>query len=245
MTKGSEKGLRRLLVLVAGLGVFLLFVLLLLCVIELPPYGAAESPVHNEVSAHYLTEGLRETGSLNVVTAVVLDYRAFDTFGEAAVLLLALLAVSLLLEPTTLVSKPRRTAREALILQKVSRCILPPLWIYASYIMLSGQLGPGGGFSGGVFLAAGGILQRLCAERSAQEEARRRRYTLRIAVGSMLLYAILKLWVFFRAGNELSTYISLGIPGTLLSGGLIPILNLCIGLLVGCAIYLFYSLLQE
>jgi multicomponent Na+:H+ antiporter subunit B len=34
----------------------------------------------------YLETGLKETGAANIVTAVLLDYRAYDTLGEATVL---------------------------------------------------------------------------------------------------------------------------------------------------------------
>ena len=42
-------------------------------------------------SNEYLAEGLKETGSVNIVTAVLLDYRAYDTLGEATVLFAAII----------------------------------------------------------------------------------------------------------------------------------------------------------
>ena len=47
---------------------------------------------------HVLTEGSRETGALNLVTAIYLGYRAFDTLGETIVLLLAVSGVLLFTE---------------------------------------------------------------------------------------------------------------------------------------------------
>jgi len=44
-----------------------------------------------QVANHYLTQGLAETGAVNRVTAVVLDYRALDTLGEATVLFTAVI----------------------------------------------------------------------------------------------------------------------------------------------------------
>lgn len=49
------------------------------------------------VSAHYLTYGVADTGALNMVTAIYLDYRAFDTLGEATVFFAAALGVFMLL----------------------------------------------------------------------------------------------------------------------------------------------------
>lgn len=46
-----------------------------------------------QVASHYLTQGLAETGAVNRVTSVVLDYRALDTLGEATVLFTAVMGV--------------------------------------------------------------------------------------------------------------------------------------------------------
>jgi len=42
-------------------------------------------------SSKYLADGLKETGSANIVTAILLDYRAYDTLGETTVLFAAVL----------------------------------------------------------------------------------------------------------------------------------------------------------
>ena len=51
----------------------------------------------SKVSPHYLANGLKETGSANIVTSVILDYRAYDTLGEATVLFTAILGAVVLL----------------------------------------------------------------------------------------------------------------------------------------------------
>ena len=49
----------------------------------------------------YLRDGLEETGAANIVTAVLLDFRAYDTLGEATVLFCAVLgALSILRRKT-------------------------------------------------------------------------------------------------------------------------------------------------
>ncbi len=70
-----------------------LIVILLFGVADLPTFGNAENPSNNEVSYRYLEEGVEETGAVNVVAGIILDYRAFDTFGEATVLFTALITV--------------------------------------------------------------------------------------------------------------------------------------------------------
>ena len=56
--------------------------LLMITVSYLPPTGEADKPDNNEVAARYIENGLQETGAVNIVTGMILDYRAFDTFGE-------------------------------------------------------------------------------------------------------------------------------------------------------------------
>lgn len=65
----------------------------LLAVAELPPYGMADNPIHNQVSERYINKSLEDTGVINMVTSIVLDYRAYDTMFETIVLFTATLAV--------------------------------------------------------------------------------------------------------------------------------------------------------
>ena len=70
---------------------------LLLTVAHLPTFGMADSPAHNQVMERYVEKGMEETGAVNVVAGVILDYRAFDTLGESHVLYTAATAVFILL----------------------------------------------------------------------------------------------------------------------------------------------------
>lgn len=66
---------------------------LLLGLREFPPFGNSSNPAHNEVMARYLEQSINETGAANAVTAMILDYRGFDTFFEATVIATALLSI--------------------------------------------------------------------------------------------------------------------------------------------------------
>ncbi len=70
---------------------------LLWTITYLPEIGDAGNPDNNEVSARYIEQGLKETGAVNIVTGMILDYRAFDTFGESCVLFIASCCVLVLL----------------------------------------------------------------------------------------------------------------------------------------------------
>jgi multicomponent Na+:H+ antiporter subunit B len=64
-----------------------LFILSISVFMSLPQFG---DPLMS-TSQHYLENGAAETGSANLVTAVILDYRAYDTLGEVTVLFTAIL----------------------------------------------------------------------------------------------------------------------------------------------------------
>lgn len=48
-------------------------------------------------SDYYLKHGREETGALNMITAIYLNYRAYDTLGEATVFFASALGVFMLL----------------------------------------------------------------------------------------------------------------------------------------------------
>ncbi|MFC2062266.1 hydrogen gas-evolving membrane-bound hydrogenase subunit E [Elusimicrobiota bacterium] len=76
-----------------------LFLAIIFTIGQLPEFGM---PVVDTVAGKapfitYLKEGLRQTGSPNIVTAVLLDYRAYDTLGEATVLFAAIMGIVVIL----------------------------------------------------------------------------------------------------------------------------------------------------
>ena len=59
------------------------------CFKDLPEFGF---PIMR-VSKAYLAEGLKRTGAVNLVASVILDFRAYDTLGEATILFTAVMGV--------------------------------------------------------------------------------------------------------------------------------------------------------
>jgi len=57
------------------------------------PYGTPPG----DAAIHYIEKGSEETGSRNLVTAIIMDYRLYDTIGEVTVLFTAILGVTLIL----------------------------------------------------------------------------------------------------------------------------------------------------
>lgn len=68
-------------------------VLLVLAVAEMPAFGDANAPAHQGIMKRYLNQGVDDTGVPNLIAAIILDYRAYDTLGEATVLFVAVVAV--------------------------------------------------------------------------------------------------------------------------------------------------------
>lgn len=77
--------------------VLLLGGLLFVATHEFPTWGDPASPASLHVSPRYLREGYQETGAPNIVTAVLADYRGYDTLIETVVIFTAALACWLLL----------------------------------------------------------------------------------------------------------------------------------------------------
>ena len=83
--------------MIALLGLPLLGILLLYAAEDFPRFGDPESRASVHISPEYLKNSLKETDTPNVVTAVLMDYRAFDTLIETAVIFTAGIACALLL----------------------------------------------------------------------------------------------------------------------------------------------------
>ncbi len=64
---------------------------------DLPPFGAADTPVNTHVAPYYLSQSIPDTGVPNVVASILASYRGFDTLGEVVVIFTAAIGVLLLL----------------------------------------------------------------------------------------------------------------------------------------------------
>ncbi len=64
---------------------------------ELPPVGDPTSPAATHVSPRYIQKAEEETGAPNMVTAILADYRGYDTLGETVVIVTAGIASLLVL----------------------------------------------------------------------------------------------------------------------------------------------------
>jgi len=232
--------------------------LLLATASYLPPFGSPDNPVNNEVSRRYIEKGMEETGAVNIVAGMILDYRAFDTLGESNVLFIAACSVLILLRISS--EKDDNDAvlqleieaddrmyepKNDVILQTVAKVLVPVILLYGVYVVLNGHISPGGGFSGGAIMGAALILY-LNAFGFKKTE---RFFTFKtfkiVSLCALSFYALSKAYSFFTGANHLPSIITPGTPGMIFSAGLIPYLNIAVGLVVCCTMYAFYTLFRK
>jgi len=100
-----------------------------------------------------VAENLDASGVSNPVTAVLLNFRAYDTLLEIAVLLLALIGIwSLEIRPSV------REATPDPVLDLLTRFLTPLLLLVSAYLLWVGAHAPGGAFQAGSVLGAAGVL---------------------------------------------------------------------------------------
>lgn len=258
LTKGAHalKTIYRLLALVV---LCCMAVFFMQTVIELPRLGDPSNLTNNEVAQRYIEQGIPETGAVNFVAGMILDYRAFDTFGESTVLFVAACSVLILLKlgehkknepPTAAMLEAEYDDRHFEpkndeVLQFAAKILVPIILMLGIYVVLNGHLSPGGGFSGGAVMGAALILF-LNAFGFAKTERFFTFKTFRwVTFLALMTYAGLKSYSFFTGANHIESGIPLGVPGAILSSGFILPLNICVGLIVMCTMYAFYTLFRK
>lgn len=228
-----------------------LIALLLVTISYLPATGTIERPVNNEVAGRYIEKGLEETGAVNIVAGMILDYRAFDTLGESHVLFVATITVLILLRLNKTekneaeVNDRRFEPKNDTILQLSATFLVPVIIIFGIYIILNGHLGPGGGFSGGAVIGAGLVLYLNAFGFQKTERFFTEKTYKWICFFSLSFYCLAKSYSFYTGANQLHSVIPKGTPGAILSSGLILPLNIAVGLVVACTIYAFYAMFRK
>lgn len=132
---------------------------LMLAMSQLPPHGSPGTPPYTHVSPYYLEHGAEEGGAENIVTAVILNYRGFDTQHEVTVIftsMAAVLAVLLLVRPEPV---PGETSAGhhipvSVVVRFIVRVLAPFIALFSAYVVLNGHVTPGGGFQGGTIAGA-------------------------------------------------------------------------------------------
>ena len=229
--------------------------LLLETVERMPRFGEADTLMDSELTEFYVSHTKEETGAMNIGTGIILDYRGFDTLGESHVLFIAVCTVLLMLsiygerdEKNRLLQGEMERHFEPgddVILQSAARILTPLVFILGIYIIVNGHLSPGGGFSGGAVLGAGLILYQNAFGYEKIEKFFTYKTFKGVSVCSLLFYSLAKGYHFFTGANHLESHIPNGIPGNILSGGLLLPLNFVVGCVVACTMYALFTMFRK
>jgi multicomponent Na+:H+ antiporter subunit B len=183
----------------------------------------------------------------NVVTAVVFDYRGFDTMGEEFILFIAVMGVVLLLrqqereEQRELTDGIGSDAVRVGGTLAVGVCVLVSLWLIAF-----GFVTPGGGFQGGVALASSVLLVFLVASWKAWSGIADTTHLDPLEGLGAGGYVVIGLAALAGGLPFLTNFFGPGATGTLASGGSAPLVNWAAGIEVAAAnVILFGEFLEE
>ena len=66
---------------------------LVIKIMNMPALLSVDAPSYNDSIAHYLDHGVEETGATSIISAILADYRSFDTLGESIVLFTAIISL--------------------------------------------------------------------------------------------------------------------------------------------------------
>lgn len=171
------------LIIAAITGAFLVY-----AAADFPGWADPASPASTYLSPRYIEKTLEETSVPNIVTAVLGDYRGFDTMFETAVIFSAAVVCFFLLRVFVREDPGERLYRHVLtgvtirlkegripssddferidaswtphdlIIKTICRLLVPFIQLFALYVIAHGHHSPGGGFQGGVIFGASIIL---------------------------------------------------------------------------------------
>ena len=229
--------------------------LMMFAAVRMPAFGGADTLIDSEVTRFYVENTLKDTGAMNIVTGIILDYRGFDTLGESHVLFIAACTVLLMLSVKGEKYEKERLMAAALdqmhepcddlILQSAARFLTPVIFVFGLYVILNGHLSPGGGFSGGAVMGAGLILYQNAFGYEKAERILTFKTFRWVSVTALLFYSLAKGYHFFTGANGMDSGISAGEAGRIFSAGLLLPLNMAVGAVVACVMYALYTMFRK
>ncbi|MEL0586592.1 MAG: MnhB domain-containing protein [Candidatus Thiodiazotropha sp. (ex. Lucinoma kazani)] len=185
------------------------------------------------------SNALQETGAANIVTSVVLGYRGIDTLGELSILFAAAASAGLILGRRHTTAGTQTAG--GFVLRHGGSMLFPLLMTIGFYIIFHGHLSPGGGFQGGVILAAAFFLPLL-----ARPGAQLHHGTLSLIEGLAGASFVLIGLIALQQGKAfLQPMLIQDTLGVLLSAGTLPLLYLAVGLKVGAELASLLSHLAQ
>lgn len=134
------------------------------------------------------------------------------------------------------------------IVRTIARLLFPFIFLFGVYVLIHGHLTPGGGFQGGVIIAASIIMLWLAyGMEMAPIRIRLFRTEVLEASAGLILASIGLMGLVLGVGHFfLGHVLPLGEFGLLLSGGDLPLLNIATSVKVAAGLLLiFYAMLRK
>lgn len=215
----------------------------------LPPVGFAHSAYGDTVNAITVPE----RHITDAVTAVNFDVRGFDTLGEEFILFASVMGAVLLMrrQQDEAVANHENHAPNRLIppasdaVRVTALSLVGPTVLFGLYIVTHGQISPGGGFQGGVILASAPVLLYLCSEYHQFKRVLPRRVVeISEAIGAAA-YIVIGAACVIAGGLFLQNFLPIGQNGSLTSGGMVPLIDLGVGLEVSGGLSLIFLVYLE
>lgn len=143
----------------------------------LPAIGDPQSAPNSRVTDYYIEHTISECNSPNMVTSIIVDYRAFDTMFETTVMFLSGVCVIIILSGQTqnrkrMIKKTHPGKRKTghVIFRTVNKNVVvsvvePMMLIYAIYVLFHGEVSLGGGFQAGALIGMAYLLDVMVVKR--------------------------------------------------------------------------------
>jgi len=198
------------------------------------PFGANRLGDLNDpetVSAFYLQKSPEDLHVANAITAIVVNFRGFDTLGEVTVLFLAVTGLTSILyrKEEEEDEEERLSIPSSSLVRTGAKILFPLILVLGMYVFIHGHLTPGGGFQGGAIIATGFLLM-LITYKTFFTNHNVMTWLESIAGLGFVIAGLYGLIVY---GSFLQNTAWTGNLNDLLSGGLIPLIYIFIGLKVG------------
>jgi multicomponent K+:H+ antiporter subunit A len=152
---------------------------------------------NDPISRYHWDNSYSGGGGTNVVNVTLVDFRAFDTFGEIIVLGIAALAIFALLQPATrgasgsrlrdwIPDIVRSPERHPMMFVVATRLLLPLAMLVGLFIFLRGHNLPGGGFIAGLVVSIAILMQYMASGFEWAEQRRQFDEHLMIGLGVII-----------------------------------------------------------
>jgi multicomponent Na+:H+ antiporter subunit B len=194
--------------------------------------------------------GVDQRAATDLVSSTTFDYRGFDTMGEEFILFAAATGLMVLLraqrgeqedeqEEDHPAHRRGRDTSDALRVVAVGG--MGALVVLGVYVVVHGHLTPGGGFQGGIVLAAVAILVYLAGQALLARELGPLPAVQLVEGAGAAAFVCIGIGGLIAGVAFLYNFVPLGTPGNLLSAGTIPLLNVSVGLEVAGAVTLTFA----